>query len=495
MIGAEFFPTPAPIARRMLAKVSKDAVYFLDPSAGKGDLAEAIRGNDYDGYGEDGRYGRHYRSDRKVDCIEQSPELISVLIGKGFPVVGFDWLTYTGVSYYDCVCMNPPFSNGDDHLLRAWDFLHSGEIVCLLNEETIRNPHTAARQRLATIIQNHGNVEYLGNCFSDAERKTDARVVMVYLKKQSEDDRLNLWKTDTLEKTPDTSIAPEDTMLAIKDSLGNMQHYYDMANTHMLTAFEHMRKAALYMEANSLLADTDAYKQIFPMSLRNTNSARAEFIRKHRHDAWIAVFQKMQFNKWLDKKQREEFIRDIELNANIPFTADNIKGTLENVIDQRQRLFEKSVANVFDELTRYHKGNTNHIEGWKTNDSYKVNTKLVFPWGCRFDAKFLGNFEGLYSGSAIDIYMDLDRIMAVLDHEPLEEILTIGTALEHKFRQLGHHVTAPFDNKCESRYFRIKFWKKGTVHLEFKHKQLWEKFNITAAAGKKWIGENTQEDK
>jgi hypothetical protein len=154
MFSKDFFPTPAAIAHRMLSKISGDARHFLEPSAGKGEIAEAIKS------------WRRYGS-VSVDCIEQSPELVSVLIGKDLPVVGFDWLEYPGVCYYDAIIMNPPFSNGDDHLLKAWDFLHHGEIVSLLNEETLKNPHTAARKRLASIIAGHG--EKLGSVHEPAE--------------------------------------------------------------------------------------------------------------------------------------------------------------------------------------------------------------------------------------------------------------------------------------------------------------------------------------
>src|SRR5579864_3360073 len=156
MFDREFFPTPAHIVQRMLAKISTSARHFLEPSAGKGDIAEGIK--------------ERFRSAR-IDCIEQSPELMAILADKDFSIVGHDWLSYAGVCYYDAIVMNPPFSNGDDHLLRAWDFLHHGEIVCLLNEETLKNPCTESRKRLANVIQAHGEVETLGECFSDAQRK------------------------------------------------------------------------------------------------------------------------------------------------------------------------------------------------------------------------------------------------------------------------------------------------------------------------------------
>lgn len=42
MFGTEFFPTPKSVIHKMLKKISPDARHFLEPNAGKGDIAEAI---------------------------------------------------------------------------------------------------------------------------------------------------------------------------------------------------------------------------------------------------------------------------------------------------------------------------------------------------------------------------------------------------------------------------------------------------------------------
>jgi hypothetical protein len=493
MFGEEFYPTPRAVAYKMLSKISKDAENILEPSAGKGDLAEAILKS-----GTDSSW-RNDRSRFKVDCIEADPELATLLVGKGLPVVGFDWLTYEGVCYYDAIIMNPPFSNGADHLLRAWDFLHDGEIVCLLNEETVKNPHTAARQRLAGIIAKHGTVDYLGDCFKSAQRKTSVNVAMVYLKKVSEDDRIEVWATKTGDEKPvDDSIGGPDNMLAIADNLGNMEHYYNMANEHMLKAFAHVRKASLYMDANHITSshgkDQKSYSEILGLAMCNIHSARAEFGRKHRRDAWFRVFNQMEFHKWLDKKQREELLRDVEKNSTIPFTADNIKGTLENVFLQRKRLFEQSVANVFDALIKNFAGN-GATEGWKTNDNYKVNEKLIFPYGLRYEPQYkaIGAW-GQHYGDGPDIYCDLDRVLCVLAGREFAECCTVGHALEAQFQYLNYHPNhSTSDQATESEFFEIRFFKKRTLHLKFKDRDLWERFNVTAAAGKKWLGMNTND--
>jgi hypothetical protein len=416
-------------------------------------------------------------------------------------------LTYEGVSYYDAIVMNPPFSEGAKHLLKAWSFLHCGEIVCLLNEETIKNPYTEERKRLAQIIQQFGDVEYLGDCFSTAERQTSVNVVMVYLKKVVEDDAPDLWaKKATQERDCTVEFDGDEKMLAIRDNLGNMENFFNMANEHWIAGIDHIRKAKLYMDQNKVTdrrgSHEDDFGKILAMALSNVHTCRAEYLRRHRRLAWTSVFNQMEFGRWLDSKQQDRFLRDVQRDSTIPFTASNIRSTLENVILSRHKLFEESVANVFDELCGHAvenctgpvmperlKSNWNQGDGWKTNDNFRVNLKLIFPRGVEYS---YGKFRTGWGGEARTIYSDLDRILCVLDGKPFDKCHTIGHALDVKCGNVGGR-TNPGGWQFESEYFLGRFFKKGTVHLKWKRTDLWEKFNITAAAGKKWLGENTQQ--
>ncbi len=94
MFGDDFYPTPGVIAAKMLQKVHREAVYFLEPSAGKGDLAKAILGFGRERGSRFGSGSRH-----RVDVIELHPDLLSVLHAhEDLTVVGHDWLSYDGVS-------------------------------------------------------------------------------------------------------------------------------------------------------------------------------------------------------------------------------------------------------------------------------------------------------------------------------------------------------------------------------------------------------------
>ena len=510
--GHQHYDTSRAVAYKMLAKIDKSARYILEPTAGRGMLAEVARG--YDAYNK-----------RQVDCIESDPDLSVILRSKGFNVVGHDWLTYEGVSFYDAIVANFPFSQGAEMALRAWDFLYAGEIVCLLNKETLKNPLSEARKRLLKIIEtNKGEIEYMDFAFSDALRKTDVGVAMVYLKKVAADDTLDLWaKVDGEETVPDDSTTAEPNWPAIRDRLGNMQHYYDQATAEMFKAFQHIRKARAYMAANDI-SFSGNYDKILEMASGNLNTAKAAFVKQHNQDGWMQVFKQTQFHKWLDKKQSDAMLREVQTGDQrrgnteedkrdgtflvTPFTKENIHGTLQNILASRGKLFEQSVVNVFDELTRYFNGNTNHTEGWKTNDSYKVNERLVFPYGCRYEAG--SGFSTWWgSSSQIDFYNDLDRVLCVLDKKDFEECLTIARSLDLAFDALKStrgsaytksrsalsaalYLDDALRGRATSQYFDIRFYKKGTVHLKWRRRDLWEAFSLKVGQGKKWIGSNTK---
>ena len=74
-----FYPTPADLATEMAQEIDVETCcHILEPSAGKGDLAEAIR--------KRGKF-RRGSADMDIDCIEINPDLRAILKEKGFRVV------------------------------------------------------------------------------------------------------------------------------------------------------------------------------------------------------------------------------------------------------------------------------------------------------------------------------------------------------------------------------------------------------------------------
>lgn len=118
--GIDFFPTPPPLAQRMvqLANINPGE-HVLEPSAGKGDIADAIRA-----------------AGGKVDAVELSDTLRKVIEAKGHKLVGTDFEAFDSHEQYDAIVMNPPWSGGADvrHVMRAFGMLKpGGRLVALMS--------------------------------------------------------------------------------------------------------------------------------------------------------------------------------------------------------------------------------------------------------------------------------------------------------------------------------------------------------------------------
>lgn len=126
-----FFSTPKPVQETLLYFLSANmeierGMRFLEPSAGKGAIAFALRG-----------FLEHMRAleGSVVHVCELQPVFARFLEGHSFPVVASDFLAYTPDHPYDAVLMNPPFAVEGDrhayitHILHAWEVVRPGGVV------------------------------------------------------------------------------------------------------------------------------------------------------------------------------------------------------------------------------------------------------------------------------------------------------------------------------------------------------------------------------
>src|SRR5690625_990306 len=173
----DFYPTPKALFRRLVGNSLRFiSGRILEPSAGKGDMIRYILES----------CGFRSSDDLKIDAIENDPRLVNTLMAEGFNVVWDDFLTYETYKEYDYIVMNPPFSNGVDHVLKALELaenqLSRCEIYAILNKETLNNAYSSKRQELLRRLDEHGaEVRYVSEAFSDAERKTDVEVALIHV--------------------------------------------------------------------------------------------------------------------------------------------------------------------------------------------------------------------------------------------------------------------------------------------------------------------------
>lgn len=81
----------------------------------------------------------------------------------------------------------------------------------------------------------------------------------------------------------------------------------------------------------------------------------------------------------LTTKAREGFEEKMRRQHPYAVTEDNIRKFCDGIMANAHSFLSDSVLEAFDAFTKYYPENREHVEGWKSNDSWKVNRRIVMP--------------------------------------------------------------------------------------------------------------------
>lgn len=481
-----FYPTPKNIISLMWNKIPREdrekIKYICEGQAGAGHIVEYIK----ESFGGKDRY--------KIHCIEKDQNLVSVLRGKGFNVVGYDFLNFTGSNKYDLIIGNPPFDEGEKHLLKAIDIMFKGHIVYLLNAETIKNPCTNYRRVLVEKLKNlKADIEYLPGAFMESERKTGVEAALIYIKIDQEIE-LNLFDGLTDDKTKVSGELHEQKEIVEKNSIKNLVAAYNRAieiNTKtLLDYYKNYFHVAPYMGLCIGGEKEDRAKETRSSITARMQRSLNEVIENIRVSYWGEVLKLDKVTERMTEKKRKEFHEALKLNSLVDFTEENIRIFILNLIHSYEDILTDAVMDIFQKMTienSYHENlhtqNIHYFNGWKTNQAYFVNQKVVLPIrGGGYDSTA---FWDSWGGGRWNLHYtvkeqlnDIDKVMNYFDGQA--KYLSIVNALNGAFE---HEQS----RKILSTYFEITVFKKGTMHLIFRDKDILRRFNVTACKGKSWL--------
>lgn len=476
--NADFYPTPEEVIKKMIepykALFNKET-YILEPSAGSGNIIEYINSLTlYKGWDS---------IKPIVHCIEKDINMQSILRDKGYTLVGTDFLSFKDFQAYDYIIMNPPFSCGDKHLLKAWEVLEDGDICCLLNAETIRNPYTQTRETLCNIIEMYGSVEFLGNCFSQSDRKTNVEVALVRLHKEQSQSRFKI-DFDINFTKEDIDLNEEDikeTSVAVNDKLGTYIRAYNKSKEAFLQFAKSHEILKLFTEAfvgkEFFLFDKEVETALKDKTIKGKYNSFDTILRTI---AWKKIINIMGMEKLMTQKIARNFDAFMQDQSNIALTKENIFMLLNTLVNNSSDIMKQCCVDVFDEFTKHYKGNRMIIEGWKTNSSWKVNRKVILPDIIRPYYSFKTNFSVDYRS----IIQDIDKVMCYISRKSYDELVKEEKDLASAINK----VRIGDSSKKYSEFFEFRCYKKGTLHLYFKDEKLWDIFNQVACENKNWIG-------
>lgn len=445
MFTPDFYPTPETVIIQMLDGMQINDKIFLEPSAGKGNIVEYLLN----------------MGAKNVLACENNEELKKILQTK-CNIIENDFFNLTSdkISHIDAIIMNPPFSNADKHILHAWNIAPDGcKIISLCNSATIENAYSKTREQLKSIIAENGNIEELGDCFSESERKTGVNVSLIKLIKPGAS-----YKSEF-----EGFFLEEDEPEKQENAIMSYNVVRDLVNRYVAAVkiFDEQLEAAAKM--NELTNGFYSCNMGMNISKDKVPITRNEFKKEMQKSGWQFIFNKMNMQKHATKGLKEDINKFVEQQENIPFTMKNIYRMLEIVIGTQSQRMDKAIVEVFEKITKHHDGNKYNLPGWKTNSHYLVNKKFIFPYIGSLDAyRYRINYTtyNLYR-SDCEMISDLEKALCYITGENWDNIKTISDTCHNN----------NYNQWYECHFFRYKAFKKGTLHVEFKDEDTWGKFN------------------
>ena len=530
-----FYPTPKALAEKMCEYLDGSERYVLEPSAGKGDLVDVLRKKvgDIDMCESDEtlravlltkyakeklakEYGvlreeqitlerkmfAYNRDAEKCDTLtdEEEKRLLEVnteleLFGKDrvIRLVAKDFLSYETWKKYDAIIMNPPFSEGAAHLLKAISLMrYGGKIVCLLNKETIENPYTNERKLLLTKIEElNAEIEYQSMAFmgDDAERKTKVDIAIV---------KLTVPKTagyksqimEGLDKAKEAQKSSAQEATDVSATTGFVDALIEQC------AYETELGIRLFKEYEAILPymsrhynRTHYSGDIIELRCNDGTFEPNSFARAVRMKYWDRFFTNEQFQRALTTNLRSSFQEIKSEAANYEFTKENIMRVLENLAGVMSEARIETIYDLFDKLSAEHswcpecQKNIHYYNGWASNKAHMVSDKkVILP---------INGFSAYsWEKDKLDTY---HLSQTISDIEKVFDYLAAGCEEEFSPIRAYEHINAANESRLTKniscKYFSLNFYKKGTCHIKFNDetKPLIEKLNILGSMKKGWL--------
>lgn len=530
-----FYPTPSPLASELVSGIEWGKIQnVLEPSAGNGNLIHAVLEKAY-----------LYTNSLSVDCVEIDPSLRAILtfefgaenkcnlhdrcrelekLYRGgrtgndgltpdqreefgiiraklsrleageVRIVHDNFLTFSSRKRYDLIIMNPPFSEGDKHLVKAISLVepYGGEIRCLLNAETIRNPYTNLRKVLNQKLADLGaTITYKSEVFANAERATLVDVALVKISIPTPDyasdpdslfNRMKKARRETMESVEDpTELVETDKF---KQAVTMFQFEVD-AGLRLIREYRAMQPYIM----SSLDKSSKYDKPLLQLLAHGQHSSDEipdpnKFIRGVRLKYWKGLLDNKAFTGKLTSNLQDKYRGMLEDLVEYDFTEYNIRTLYTQMNSEMVAAVEGTIVKLFDDMSvrfSYYPETQKNIylyNGWKTNKAHRVNfPKVIMPvYGLFSDYSWDKPFV---LNKATEILSDIEKVFNYLDGN-MTAPCNLHTALE-----TAHSSGQTKNIRCK--FFTVTFYKKGTMHLVFHDRNLIDRFNIYCSQKKNWL--------
>lgn len=455
----DFYPTPESVLDYM--QIEAKGKKILEPSAGSGNILKYLR--------ENGAL-KLYACESSDQLAEISKSLCDVFICNDFLKVQRE-----DISHIDMIVANPPFSVGVHHVLHMWEIAPAGcEIITLINHDNFTAPFGKTNV-LKSIIEQYGTIENLGDVFNGSERSTKVNVGLIKLYRPANESSAfeGFFMDDEHHvNTTEGIIQPNK----IRDLV---ERYVDAIKC--FSEFETIQN-----KMNHILKPVGVQPLKAKIERERTGELQMDdFVANLQKVFWSHIFKEMNLGRFFTSQVREKINQFSEQQQKVPFTMKNIYRMVEIIHGTKDNILNEALVEAVDNFTKHSHENRFMVEGWKTNSGYMLNKKFItgFPRDRWHDYPQVA--WGSHEANRMD---DLVRVLCNLTGKDFTSIGSIYDFFkgvkEEPENYSSKYIYKEFGVWYEWAFFEIKVFKKGSLHVKFKNKEIWAMLNQAYAKSK-----------
>lgn len=185
-------------------------------------------------------------------------------------------------------------------------------------------------------------------------------------------------------------------------------------------------------------------------------------------DVWASILERTNVRKLMTEQKQREVDSQLKNPAQLPDVTElNVLAFLENMYNSLPSVAQSMMQEVYEWLRPRGGSRYEYVTNMKS-EAAGVGRKVIKGWSVEHGYSSTKPWKIRYSSQ--DRFTSLDNVFSLLDGK--------GVAKTH-YGPIYDAVAACDPNGvCETEYFRLKCYRNGNLHLEFKRIDLLDKFNL-----------------
>src|SRR5699024_779519 len=198
-----------------------------------------------------------------------------------------------------------------------------------------------------------------------------------------------------------------------------------------------------------------------------------EELARLRRGYWSLVLDTDEFKKMLTNDAIQKLNRQLTVAQSLELNYVNIRMLLTAIYANKDDMLVDSIVSIFKKITRYHMNeystNIHYYDGWKTNDAYRINKKVIIPISSAFDGWDLRDEYERLPYEVKNWIDDMVRAFQIIDEDAGGDFEYIG------------------NNSFENELLRFRMFLNGNIHVWFNDLKLLDKLNYLCGQHFNWI--------